>query len=452
VSDLDGFAGEVIRPGDPAYDGARVVWNALADRRPALVVRPTGAADVITAVRYARENDLLIAVRSGGHSTPGLSTCDDGIVIDLSRMRGVRVDPDSRLARVNGGALLRELDHEAQAFGLACPVGVVSHTGVAGLTLGGGIGRLQRRFGLTIDSLASVDLVTADGRLVRASEAEHPDLFWGLRGAGPNFGIVTSFEFRLHPLSRVITHGVVIHPVERAVEVAGLVRELAADAPRNLWLSFGVGLALPAESFPPGIGGGPIARVAVHHCGTPEEAARDLAELRAFGQPISDSIAEKPYLQAQTMNDEATAWGHRFYMTSAFLSGLPDEAAARMVDVVSRVPSGSDGGFSNWVWGGAIADVPEDATAFSGRNAAFWMGAEIEWDDPDLDDACRAWAREARDALAPFALEGRYANDVADPEEPARAIYGDAKLERLVALKRTWDPDNTFRLNQNVRP
>ena len=229
-------------------------------------------------------------------------------------------------------------------------------------------------------------------------------------------------------------------------------RELAAEAPRDLWLSFGVGLALPAESFPPGIGGGPIARVAVHHCGTAEEAGRDLAELRAFGTPLSDSIAQKPYLRAQTMNDEATAWGHRFYMKGAFLRALPDDAVGRMVEHVSRVPSGADGGYSNWVWGGAIADVPEDATAFAGRDAAFWMGAEIEWDDPDLDDACRRWGRDALDGIAPLALGAKYVNDVADESEPARAIYGEAKHERLVALKRIWDPDNTFRLNQNVRP
>ena len=198
----EAFAGEVVRRGDPGYESARAVWNGMVDRHPALVVRPTGAADVIAAVRFAREQELVIAVRSGGHSIPGFSTCDDGIVIDLSRMRGVRVDPAGRTARANGGALLGELDHEAQAFGLVCPVGVVSHTGVAGLTLGGGMGRLQRKLGLTVDSLLAVDLVTADGRLVRASEEENPELFWGLRGAGANFGIVTSFEFRLHPLDR----------------------------------------------------------------------------------------------------------------------------------------------------------------------------------------------------------------------------------------------------------
>ena len=233
------FAGEIVLPADPGYDQARAVWNRVFDRRPAIVARPVGVDDVVAALRFAREQELVVAVRCGGHSIPGLSTCDDGIVIDLSAMRGAQVDPERRTARVNGGALLAELDEAAQAHGLVCPVGVVSHTGVAGLTLGGGMGRLQRKFGLTIDNLASVELVTADGRVVRASEDEHPELFWGLRGAGPNFGIVTSLEYRLHPLDHPVTFGRVTHPLERARELAALFRELAESGPDELFLSFG---------------------------------------------------------------------------------------------------------------------------------------------------------------------------------------------------------------------
>ena len=236
----DDFGGEVIRPDDPGYDAARVVWNGMVDRRPAMVVRPTSTDDIALAVRYGREQELPIAVRGGGHSIPGLSTCDDGIVIDLSRMRGVTADPRLRTARASGGALLAELDDAAQAHGLVCPVGVVSHTGVAGLTLGGGMGRLQRKFGLTIDNLLSVDLVTADGKVVRAAEDENPELFWGMRGAGPNFGIVTSFEFRLHPLDRPVTHGAVVHPLGRAAELAELYRGLVEASPDELWLSLGL--------------------------------------------------------------------------------------------------------------------------------------------------------------------------------------------------------------------
>ena len=448
----EAFAGEVVLPGDRGYDAARAVWNGMIDRRPALVVRPTDVADVVAALRFARDGDLVIAVRSGGHSVPGLSTCDDGIVIDLSRMRGARVAPESGTAYVNGGAHLGELDDAAQAVGLVCPVGVVSHTGVAGLTLGGGMGRLQRKHGLTIDSLLAVDLVTADGTVVRASADEHPELFWGLRGAGPNFGIATSFEFRLHRLEGVITHGSVIHPLDRARDLAALYRATVEASPDELWLSLFVGLAIPAAGFPAEIAGQPIAGIGVLHCGSLGEAERDLSELRSFGPPVVDSIAAKPYLESQHLYDEDMDWGHRFYMKSAFLPELPDRAIDVLVDHISLVPEGTDCEFSVWSWGRAIARVPEDDTAFAGRTAAFWLAAEATWDDPTQDDACRAWARAAVDDL-PLTSDGRYVNDVAEVEEGlARSVYGDAKYERLVALKRAWDPDNVFRLNQNVQP
>ncbi|HET9324724.1 MAG TPA: FAD-binding oxidoreductase [Gaiellaceae bacterium] len=446
------FAGEVVLPGDPGYDSARVVWNGAIDRYPAIVVRPTNTADVVAAVRFARDQELEIAVRGGGHSIPGLSTCDDGIVIDLSRMRGVEVDPERRIARANGGALLAELDDEAQAFGLVCPVGVVSHTGVAGLTLGGGMGRLQRKFGLTVDNLRAVELVTADGRLVRAAENENPDLFWGVRGAGANFGIATSFEFALHPLDGTITHGTVVHPVERAGELAALYRHILDAAPDELWMGFYVTEASPAESYPDEVAGRPIAAVSVLHCGSARDAERDLGALRAFGPPVIDSIEEKAYLVAQHVNDDSMEWGHRFYMKSAFLRELPDELVKLAVDHVHRMPRGGDGEFSVWSWGRAIAEVPENATAFTGRDAAFWMAAEIQWDDPALDEPCRDWARTSMADVEPFARRGRYVNDVAEAGEDGRAIYGDAKYDRLLALKRVWDRDNVFRLNQNIRP
>jgi hypothetical protein len=439
----DTFSGEIVLPEDPGYDQARAVWNGMVDRRPAIVVRPENVDDVIAALRFAREEDLAIAVRCGGHSIPGLSTCDDGIVIDLSRMRGAQVDPERRAARVNGGALLAELDEAAQAVGLVCPVGVVSHTGVAGLTLGGGMGRLQRKFGLTLDNLLAVDLVTADGRLVRASEDENPDLFWGLRGAGPNFGIVTSFEFRLHPLDHAITFGTVTHPIDRAHDLAELFRELAETGPDELFLCFG----LANE------GGRPVAYITALHSGPPEQAERDLAGLRAFGPPTSDSIVAMAYLDAQHLNDEAQDWGHRFYMKSAFLPALPDEAVDLCVEHATRAPVASECGFSIWAWGRTISDVSEEETAFTGREAVAWLAAEAMWDDPALDEQCRAWGREALADLAPFASDGRYVNDVAEVGvDVARTVYGDAKYERLVALKREWDPDNVFRLNQNVQP
>jgi FAD binding domain-containing protein/berberine-like enzyme len=434
------FGGEVVLPEDPGYDQARAVWNGMADRRPALVVRPAGVDDVVSAVRFAREEELLVAVRCGGHSIPGLSTCDDGIVIDLSRMPAVTVDAERRLARISGGSLLRDLDDAAQAHGLVCPVGVVSHTGVAGLTLGGGMGRLQRVHGLTIDNLLAVDLVTADGRRVRASEDEHPELFWGLRGAGANFGIATAFEFRLHPLEHAVTYGTVVHPLERARELAAVWRDLAENGPDELFLSFGA--TNDGEAY-----------LTVLHSGTPDQAECDLADLRSFGPPTLDTIKAMPYLETQRLADESQAWGHRFYMKSAFLPVLDDEVVDVLVEHAPRSPEGSECGFSTWAWGRRIADVPEDGTAFTGRGASAWLAAEALWDDPALDEECRGWARDALDALAPFSSEGRYVNDVAEVgADMVRTVYGDAKYDRLVALKREWDPDNVFRLNQNIRP
>jgi FAD/FMN-containing dehydrogenase len=449
----EAFAGEIVLPDDPGYDAARVVWNGMIDRRPAVVVRPTGLADVLAALRYAREKGLQIAVRSGGHSIPGFSTCDGGIVIDLSSMRGVRVDPERRVARVNGGALLGDLDHEAQAFGLACPVGVVAHTGVAGLTLGGGMGRLQRKYGLTIDNLLSVDVVTADGRLVHASEDENPNLFWGIRGAGPNFGIVTSFEFRLHPVGPTITHGIVMHPVERATEVAEFYRDFVDSTPDEMWSAFAVGLAVPEEEFPPEIAGRPFVSMGGLHCGSLEQAERDFAPMRAFGSPVVNAVEQKPYLRAQRMNDEAMRWGHRFSMKSGFTAGLPRELVDGCVSRLNEVPKGGDCSFSFWSCGRAIARVDLEATAFPTRDAAFWASAEAMWDDPGSDQEHREWVHSAMTAITPFTVAGRYVNDVAETgDDVVRSVYGDAKYERLVGLKRAWDPDNVFRLNQNIRP
>jgi FAD/FMN-containing dehydrogenase len=425
----------------------------MVDRRPAIVARPTGAADVVSAVRFAREQDLLVAVRSGGHSIPGLSTCDDGIVIDLSRMRGVRVDPHRRTARTHGGALLAELDHEAQAFGLVCPVGVVGHTGVAGLTLGGGMGRLQRKLGLTIDSLRAVDVVTADGRLVHASEDENPELFWGVRGAGANFGVVTSFEFRLHPFDGGVTRGWVVHPIERLAEVAALFRELAETGPDDLTATFLLSRATPEEDYPPELAGRPVVLLSVLHCGPAETAERDLAPVRSLGPPVIDTIARTTYLETQHVNDEAMAWGHRFYMKSGFLATLPDEALDVCARHVVTAPAGGECSLGAWTWGRAIARVPEDGTAFTGRSPSFWVAAEAMWDVPSLDDGHRDWARGVMAELQPFLATGQYVNDVSEVgEDVVRSVYGDAKYERLVTLKRQWDPDNVFRLNQNVRP
>ena len=449
---LDRFTGQIVRPDDPEYDQARIVWNAMADKRPALIARCGGVDDVITAVRFAREQDLVVAVRGGGHSVAGFSTCDGGIVIDLSRMRGVTVDATNRTARLEGGAHLSQLDKQAQAAGLACPVGVVGHTGVAGLTLGGGMGRLQRRFGFTIDNLLSVELVTAEGRRLRASNDENADLFWGIRGAGANFGVVTSFEFRLHPLERTITYGWIAFPIERSGEVAALVRDFIATAPDEAWLSmnFGTATAPPFRSEQAGM---PILMVSVMHSGSLEAAERDLRPLREGMDPLMDTFAPRQHVDVQGMNDEAMAWGKRFYMKGGFLGALSDEAIAVCTEQLADVPTGGECGVSLWAQGGAIARVADDAMAFTGRSAPWWIGVESAWEGTALDETVKAWSRRAMAALKPFTTVGQYVNDAVESDVASvQAIYGKEKYERLVGLKRTYDPDNVFRLNANIRP
>jgi FAD/FMN-containing dehydrogenase len=444
------FRGDVVLPGTPDYDAARVVWNGMIDRYPAIVVRPTDAEDVVSAVGFAREQDLVIAVRGGGHSVGGFSTCDGGMVIDLSRMRGATVDPERREAWTNGGAHLRELDEAAQAFEMACPVGVVGHTGVAGLTLGGGMGRLQRRFGFTIDNLLSVDLVTADGRLLHVSDEENADLFWGMRGAGANFGVATSFRFRVHPLGPAVTQGWVAHPVERVHEVAAIFGELGTTAHDELWLSLGLAVAGPDDPWPELIGQ-PVVRLGVTHCGTEDAAERDLRAVRA-NSPLADTIERRSYLAVQGQSDEAMAWGKRFYMKGGYVDEFTPDLVDTCVEQIRAAPSeGCEIGF--WAQGGAIGRVPADAMAFTGRDAGFWIGVEAFWLGPAEDESHMGWGRAAWDALTPFSSAGHYVNDMVETgERVVRAIYGDAKYERLVELKRTHDPDNVFRLNQNVKP
>jgi FAD/FMN-containing dehydrogenase len=445
------FRGEVITPRDAAYDDARRVWNAVFDRRPALVVRPTDVVDVATAIRFGREHDLEIAVRAGGHSAAGHSTTDGGLLIDLSRLRGVTVDPDRRVARANGGALLGELDTAAQAHGLVCPVGVVGHTGVAGLTLGGGIGRLQRRFGLTIDSLRAVELVTADGSTVRASQVEEPELFRGMRGAGPNFGVVTAFEFDLHEFGPLLHRGMLTFPATHIQDVWPVFRDFAAVGPEQVSLMLVIGRAEPAADYPAAVAGQPIVVIAYNHSGVPAMVDGDITPLRSGPEPISSTAASVPYLEIQTANDLAMGWGRRSYIRGAYANDLSAQVLDLLVEHASRAPDGCS--FSATAQGGAIALVADDATAFPGRTAAFEVSADSDWDDPALDDVNRDWVRRAMEIVEPDTVIGRYVNEVAEsgPEE-TRAIYGDARLAWLTTLKRTWDPDNVFHVNHNIAP
>jgi FAD/FMN-containing dehydrogenase len=445
------FEGELVLPGSADYDGARIVWNGMIDRRPAVVARCGGVEDVRRAIRFGREQDLPIAVRGGGHSVGGFSTCDDGIVIDLSLMRGVTVDPERRVARVLGGTLLSQLDEQAQSFDLVCPVGVVGHTGVAGLTLGGGMGRLQRRFGFSIDNLLAVELVTADGTTLRASDDEHPDLFWGIRGAGPNFGVVTAFEFRLHPFDGRLTQGMLAFPAERAHAVAARLQEFLTSAPDEVMSSYFLGMAPEGEPFPSEMAGRPFAGMAVTYAGDAGHAPEVLRPLRDLG-PTVDTLQPRAYLDVQTMADEEMAWGKRFYMKGGFLAELSDSFVAAGLARVAEAPD-PESGITLWAQGGAIARTPEDAMAFTGRAAPYWLGVESAWDDPAQDDLHIEWGRSTMDALEPFTAAGHYVNDMVESgEDVVRSVYGPAKYERLAELKRAYDPDNVFHLNQNVRP
>jgi FAD/FMN-containing dehydrogenase len=441
----DAFEGEIILPGSAGYDAARIVWNGMIDRRPAVVARPAGVEDVRRTVRFARDQNLPIAVRCGGHSLAGFSTCDDGVVLDLSLMRDVQVDPGRRTARVAGGTLLSQLDAAAQAHGLVCPVGVVGHTGVAGLTLGGGMGRLQRHFGFSIDNLRSVELVTADGRVLTVSADEEPELFWGMRGAGANFGVVTSFEFDLHELGPVVTQGFVDYPAERGHEIAARVREYLEAAPDEVMVSFGV--AAGTEEDGEDLVGQPVVYVGATHSGRVDDAEEALRPLRDLG-PVADTFRQVPYVELQTSGDDDMAWGKRFYMKGGFLAELSDGFVdAAMAHTTPR------GAVTLWAQGGAISRISEDAMAFTGREAPFWLGVEADWDDAADDDELIEWGRTTMAALEPFTAAGHYVNDMIETgRDVVRSVYGDAKYERLVGLKRAFDPDNVFRLNQNIQP
>ena len=451
VDQLRRACGEVITPADTTYDDARRLWNAIHDRRPAVIVRPTTATKVATAVRFAREHGLEIVVKSGGHSAAGLKGTDGCLVVDLSDMRGVEVDPQTRIARSNGGALLGELDVAAQAHGLVCPTGVVGHTGVAGLTLGGGVGRLQRNFGLSIDNLVALEIATSDGRLVRATETDEPELFWGLRGAGWNFGIATAFEFRLQPFGPDLHRGVLAFPATQIQDVWTAFRDFAPSAPDAVSVIFGIDRAAPDAGYPDEMVGKPITFLAWNHSGSADDVERDMAGLRVGPKPVTTTIGSVPYLDVQTAHDLAFAWGSRSFIKSHNANDVRREALDELVELVATAPG--EGSFSVTALGGAIGRVPEDATAYAGRASAFDLSTDSSWSDPALDQANADWCRQALAVVEPDRALGAYANGNSDtgPEE-SRRIYGDAKLARLAALKREWDPDNVFHVNPNVAP
>ena len=451
IDELRRACGEVILPTDAAYDETRRLWNAIHDRRPAVIVRPTSAPQVAAAVQFAREHELEIVVQSGGHSARDLRGQDGCLLINLSAMRGVEVDPQRRTARTNGGALLGELDVAAQQHGLVCPTGVVGHTGVGGLTLGGGVGRLQRNFGLTIDNLRAVELVTVDGRVVRASADEEPELFWGMRGAGANFGVVTSLELDLHPFDGTLHRGVHIHPATDVHELWATFRDFAAAAPETISMIFTLAHADTSATYPDSVAGKPIVVVSYNHSGAAEDVERDIAPLLAGPKPASVTAVSEPYTKAQRSSDLSLAWGSRTVIHGGSLADCAPAILDGFVAQVEQVPG--DSSISITALGGAIARVDDDAMAFTGRTAPFDVAPDTAWSDPALDEANIEWVRSAMAIVEPHLLPGRYINELswAGPDV-TRSAYGDAKVERLRALKRAWDPENLLRLNHNIAP
>lgn len=443
--------GVMLRPSDAGYDEARGVWNGMIDRRPAFIVRCAGAGDVIAAVNFARTHSLLVAVKGGGHSVSGASVCNGGMMIDLSLMRGVRVDPVTRTARAESGATWHDLDFETQAFGLAVTGGQISHTGIAGLTLGGGLGNLQRKLGATVDSLLSADIVTADGRLLTASATENADLFWGIRGGGGNFGIVTSFEYQLHPVGPLVVGGIAGFEIARAREVMAFYRDFAANAPDELTLTLVfMGAAPPLPFVPDRMRFQPAVALVPCHCGALEQAMADLAPLQAL-EPDFASLGPMPYTAVQSLSDDALPYGsHRYYFKAGLLDQLDDATIDRIVAHATQLPTP----FSNVLMpamGGALARTPLDATAFAQRHAAYEINIAVAWIDPAEDEKYMAWTRAFFEDVRP-ALHGVYVNSLSDEQERTTEAYPAATYRRLVEIKNRYDPTNMFRLNQNIHP
>jgi hypothetical protein len=434
--------GQSLCQGEQDYDTARSVHNALIDRRPAIIAKCAGAADVIACVRFAREQGLLTAVRGGGHSIAGKAVCDDGLVIDLSAMKGIRVDIGRKTVRAEPGLTIGEFDRETQAFGLATTMGVISTTGISGLTLGGGMGWLIGKYGLACDNLLSVDIVTADGHLLTASASENEELFWGVRGGGGNFGVVTSFEYQLHEVGPVLGGGV-LYPVEKAKEVLRYYREFTETCPDELSTQAGR-LTMPDGSKVIGIAG--------CYCGTPERGEKVLAPLRNFGSPVADLFGIIPYVQMQTMFDSWFPRGRQSYWKANFLRGLGDEAVDVFSEFAATTPSPDTTG--PWLerMQGAATRVGTTDTAFAHRTYPYNLLILSSWSDPTDAEKNIRWTRECWDAMRPFMAAGTYVNYLEDEGDPrSRDAYG-ANYDRLVALKNRFDPTNLFRMNHNIAP
>jgi FAD/FMN-containing dehydrogenase len=446
-----GFAGELIGRGHPVYERARRVWNGTIDRRPALIARCHNAGDVATALRFARERGLALAVRGGGHNVAGNAVCDDGVVIDLSAMKAIDVDPDRRVARVEPGVLLGEFDGATEPFGLATPTGNVSMTGVAGLTLGGGLGWIARLHGPACDNLLAAEVITADGSMVRASEDENPDLLWGLRGGGGNFGVVTSFEYRLHAVGPQVLAGGVVHPFADAPRVLKFFAAFVAEAPDELSVVASTFRAAPPLPVPPEFHGELVTVLALCYAGDLAEGERVIGPLRRFGPPLADLVAPMPYTALQTASDAAYPDGQRNYWKSHYVDDITDEMIARLIEHGPRMPSPLSSFYFQHL-GAAIRRPGPDTAAFGHRDATFDFTILTVWQDPAEDAEQIAWARDFHAAMQPYAT-GVYVNNLgAEGSDRVRAAYAPSTYARLVALKDRYDPDNLFRFNQNIAP
>ena len=446
----DTLRGSLVRPDDKGYDEARTVWNAMIDEHPAFIVRCAGVADVISAVTFAKEHHHSISVKGGGHNIAGRAVEDDALMVDLSPMKSVRVDPDAKTARVEPGVVLNELDHETQAFGLATPVGYNSTTGIAGLTLGGGWGWLSRKHGLTVDNLISADVVTADGELAHASEDKNEDLFWGIRGGGGNFGIVTSFEFQLHEVGPTVLSGPIVHPFDDAEAVLSGYRDFAAGAPNDATVWCVIRHAPQLPFIPEEWHGRKVVILATFYAGDMVEGEEVLQSIRDVGDPIADAVGPHPYTGWQQAFDGLAPAGNRNYWKSHNFDEMTDGMIETFVEYGKTIPT-PETEIAIPHLGGAMNEKPVKSTAYPHRNFEFTMVLHTQWADPEQDEECIAWTRDMHEAMAPHATGGVYANFVPEEVGDQQAAYGE-NYDRLVEVKNKWDPENLFRLNHNVEP
>jgi len=446
-----GMNGPVLCVGDDGYDTARTIWNAMIDRKPALIAQCSGAADVMHAVRFAAEHQLLTSVRGGGHNIGGFAVSDGGLMVDLSPMKTVRVDPEAKCAHVGPGATLRDVDHETQAFGLHFPVGINSTTGISGLTLGGGFGWTSRKYGLTIDNLTAADVVTADGKMLRASATENPDLFWAIRGGGGNFGIVTRFEFALHAMGPDVYAGLVVMPFDQARDILKKYRAYSPDIPEhtNAWVV--LRKAPPLPFLPESVHGKEVVVLAMCSMGGAEAGEKTAAKLRQFAKPHGEHLGVMPFTAWQQAFDPLLTPGARNYWKTHNVQTISDELIDILVEYTGKLPDPQCEIFVGML-GSQVSRVAADATAYVGRDAEYVINVHGRWDTPSGDEAGVGWARSFFQAAAPFASGGAYVNFMTQEEKSRiRDAYG-KNYDRLLAAKKKYDPNNLFRLNQNIAP